>query len=395
VSVVAQSETLAVSATESGEPMALAAMPGVLCVTAYSDRPEAETFIGLHAAGFDIRVLCEPSALHYGRLEAAGVPVTPLSIKKRFDSDAVRSIRRLLETGRYGILHLFNNKAVLNGLRAARGHRVKIIAYRGIAGNDSFLSPGSWLRYLNPRVDRIVCVADAVRRHFLRLRLGPLHVAPHKPVLIYKGHDLAWYQETPLARAALGVPEASFLVGCVANWRPRKGIEVLIDAVAQLPRSVPIHLVLVGHMDSPRLRRRIATNPHSAHIHPLGYRADAAAIVAACDAAVLPSLKREGLPKSVIEAMAYGVAPIVTDTGGSPELIEHGISGLIVPSGDAHALAAALLRLYADPALRRRMGAAARDRIATRFSIRTTIAQTAALYRELAAELAAERESDS
>lgn len=365
----------------------------VLCVTAYPDRPEAETFIGLHAMGFRLRVLAEPSALHYQRIAAAGVPIAPLSITKRCDAKAVRQIRLELDAGAYDILHLLNNKAVLNGLRAARGRPLKIIAYRGIAGNDSFLSLGSWLRYLNPQVDRIICVADAVRRHFLSLRLGPLRVAPHKPVLIYKGHDLDWYRETPVARAALYVPTEAFLVGCIANWRPRKGIEVLVEAFGKLPQEVPVHLLLVGHMDNARLRARIAASPNAARIHLLGYRSDAAAILAACDTAVLPSLKREGLPKAVIEAMAYGVPPIVTDTGGSPELVEPGVSGFIVPAGNVRALTEALQALRIDPARRRRMGKAARERVAMRFSIRTTITQTAALYRELVAERAAEQQA--
>jgi len=73
--------------------------------------------------------------------------------------------------------------------------------------------------------------------------------------------------------------------------------------------------------------------------HFLGHREDALAIVGACDATVLPAIKREGLPKTVIESMALGVVPIVTRTGGSPELLVDGESGLVVPPGDAAALA--------------------------------------------------------
>jgi glycosyltransferase involved in cell wall biosynthesis len=244
----------------------------VLCVTAFSDRPEAETFIGLHRLGFDVTVMTEPAALHVERIRAAGVRVLPLHIARRFDAAAVRAIRAEIEQRGPAILHLFNNKAVQNGLRAARGYRLKIIAYRGIAGNDSLLSPASWLRYLNPRVDRIVCVADAVRRHFLDLRLGPLRVPPAKPVLIYKGHDLDWYRATPLPRAAIGVPSDGFLIGCVANWRPRKGIEVLVDAFGRMPPEAPCHLLLVGQMDGAKLRAQIAAHPRRERIHLLGYR---------------------------------------------------------------------------------------------------------------------------
>ncbi|HEU4619278.1 MAG TPA: glycosyltransferase, partial [Gammaproteobacteria bacterium] len=136
----------------------------------------------------------------------------------------------------------------------------------------------------------------------------------------------------------------------------------------------------------PALQKRIARSPMRERIRVFGYRRDAPRIVAACDAAVLPSLRREGLPKTVIEAMAYGVAPVVTNVGGSPELVEDGRSGRVVPPGDARALGAALLELYERPDLRRGFGSAARRRIAEEFSIEKTIEQTYELYRELTSD---------
>ncbi len=363
-----------------------------LLVTSFSDRPEAETIIGLHELGFRIRVMSSPRAAHYERMRRAGVPVVPLEFRGKLDLAAVRAIRRELESGGYDILHLFNNKATVNGLIAARGVPVRIVVYRGIVGNESFANPFSWMRSLNPRVDRIVCVAEAVREYFLTLKLLGLRVPPEKVVTIYKGHDLAWYDQPPVARSTLGVPPDAFVACCVANWRPRKGIEVLLDAFERLPDHVNAHLLLVGHMESEALQKRLRTNRRAADIHLLGYRRDAAAVVAAADVAVLPSLRREGLPKTVIEAMAYGVAPIVTAVGGSPELVEHGVSGLVVPPGDAAALADALLRLYDDRELTRALGAAARQRIGSRFTIGRTIAETAKLYRELASDRSARRQ---
>ena len=357
---------------------------GALLITSFSDRPEAETIIGLHELGFRLRVMSSPRALHFERMKQAGVPVVPLEFRGKLDLEAVRAIRRELESGGYDILHLFSNKAAMNGILAARGIPVRIVVYRGIVGNETFLNPFSWMRCLNPRVDRIVCVAEAVREYFLRLNVLGLRVPPEKLVTIYKGHDLEWYDQPPVARSSLGVPEDAFIVCCVANWRPRKGIEVLLDAFERLPDDVNAHLLLVGNMESESVRGRLRANRRAANIHVLGYRRDAAAVVAAADVAVLPSLKREGLPKTVIEAMAYGVAPIVTAVGGSPELVEHGKSGLVVPPGDPDALADALLRLYEDRELARTLGDAARQRIANDFTIGRTIAETAKLYRELA-----------
>jgi glycosyltransferase involved in cell wall biosynthesis len=358
-----------------------------LVVTSHSDRPEAETFIGLARRGVELRVLCSPAAPHYARLEQAGVNVAPFRIERRFDSAAVAALRRELETGGYGLVHLFNNKAVLNGVRAAKGLPVKIVTYRGIVGNESFYNPMSWLRYLNPRVDRIVCVAEAVRRYLLDLRFFGYRLPAEKAVTIYKGHDLAWYTAQPIPRRELGLPDDAFVIGCVANWRPRKGIEVLIDGCASLSERRNAYLLLVGHMDVASVRTHIERSPLRERIRLLGYRNDAPRIVAACDVAVLPSLRREGLPKTVIEAMAYAVAPVVTDVGGSAELVEDRRSGLVVPPGDVRALGAALSELYERPDERRDFGTAARRRIAECFSIDRTIEQTYELYRELTAKL--------
>jgi glycosyltransferase involved in cell wall biosynthesis len=86
------------------------------------------------------------------------------------------------------------------------------------------------------------------------------------------------------------------------------------------------------------------------------------------------------LPKVVIEAMAYGIPPIVTNSGGSPELVEDGVSGLVVAPGDAKAIAEAIVRLIRDPTLRLTMGKGARERIATHFRIEDTIQRTLELY---------------
>jgi len=355
-----------------------------LCIMLGVDRPEAETFIGLHKLGVHIRVLCAADSPHFALLQNAGIPLAPIEFRSRLDRRAIEQIRSELSAGSYDILHLLHNEPVLNGLIAARGHpELRIIVYRGIVGNVSFLNPLSWMRYLNPRVDRIICVAEAVREYFLKMRLLWLRVPPNKPVTIHKGHDVRWYQTTPADLQELDIPAGAFIVGCVANWRPRKGIEVLIDAFRALPADAPIYLLLVGDMASKPVDRAIAASPARERIRRVGFRRDAPALVAACDVAVLPSLRREGLPRSIIEAMAYAVPPVVTDSGGSPELIVHGESGLIVPPADSVALAEAFLELYQNSQRRRRMGESARRRIVSDFNIETTIAKTARLYQEL------------
>ncbi len=354
-----------------------------LCVTEGADLPTIATFIGMHRSGVEVTVVCPRSHANFDRLESAGVPVIEIPLKKNFDREGAAALRAELERGRYHVVHTFNSRALTNSLTASKGLPIKVIAYRGIVGNLSFLDPMSWKRYLNPRIDRIVCVCDAIRRWFLAMKPAFLRMPENRPVTIHKGHDLNWYTDTPADLSEIGVPEGSFTIACTAAYRPRKGIEYLIEAVESLPDDVPAHLVLIGDMDSPKLAARLAKSPARDRVHLAGFRKDAPAWTAACDVFCLPSTKREGLARAIIEAMAYSVAPVVTDCGGSPELVVDGECGYVVPIRDAAALSEAFEKLYRDPALRQRFGAAARQRIATNFRNEDTVRKTIALYEEL------------
>lgn len=338
-------------------------------------------FIGMHRAGVAVTVVCPPEHPHYPLLAAERIPVVDIRFRRNFDRAAIARVREELVRGAYDIVHTFNNKAISNVLLAARDLPVKIVAYRGIVGAVGFLDPMSWMRYLNPRIDRIVCVAEAIRQHFLNMRPKFLRMPAERPVTIHKGHKLEWYAEEPLDLTTVGVPREAFVVGCVANYRPRKGIEVLVEAMEQLPTDV--HLLLIGRMEAERLTRRIERSPAKARIHRTGFRQDAPALAAACDAFCLPSTRREGLSRAIIEAMAYGVPPVVTDSGGSPELVVDRVSGLVVAANDGRALAHAIERLYRDGEFRARLGRAARDRIATDFRNEDTVQKTIALYESL------------
>ena len=355
----------------------------VLAVTEGADRPTTESFIGLRDRGVDITVICPEAHANYQRLASAGVPVIDIPLKKNFDKLGQRALRNELEGGRYDILHTFNSRAVTNGLAACKGLPVKVICYRGIVGNVSFLDPMSWMRYLNPRIDRIVCVCDAIRRYFLAMQPAFLRMPATRPVTIHKGHKLEWYTDEPVSRSELGIPDDAFLVGCTASYRPRKGVEYLVAAMDLLPDDIPAHLVLVGNMSADKLDRQITASRARERIHRVGFRNDAPAVSAACDVFCLPSTKREGLPRAVIEAMAYRVPPIVTDSGGSPELIEAGKSGMLVPVKDAQAIADAIEFLFRNPDTREAMGEAARRRIGDDFRNEDTVTKTLQLYESL------------
>jgi len=345
-------------------------------------RPEAEMLIGLKRLGVDMELMTRADSPYGRRLQEVGIPVHDHIPRRKLAWSSIRRIRATLRAGQHDILHLFNKKAIVNGIFASWGLPVHVVLYRGQTGNVSRFDPAAYLSHLSPRVERIVCVSESVRQSLL-----PEVRDPDVPVTIYKGHDLAWYADVqPASRAGLGVPADAFVIVCVANNRPRKGVPVLLEAFSGLGDLADVHLVLVGRgMTSTEIRSAARRCPHPERVHLFDHRPDVLELVASCDVAVLPATRREGLPKTVIEAMALAVAPVVTRTGGAPELVEHERSGLVVEPGDADALATALRRLAADRPFAADLGTAARQRLGSRFRVEDSIQRHLELYRSLVA----------
>lgn len=359
----------------------------VLVVATALPRCETHLLMGIQASGIEVHALFKPDDYNAGRLSAAGVKVMPFTISKRIQLDAIRRIRSLLEENSYDIVHVIQKHALFNARLALVGRSERLIAYRGIIGNLSFFDPMAWMTYFSPRVDRVICVANAIRNYFINKRFPGFRMPPERFVAIHKGHNVDWYkQEAPFDRGLLGIPADAHAIGCVAAMRRRKGITYLIEALEHIPRDLNVHLVLVGAISDKAIERAIETSPHRDNIHALGFRKDAPAIAGSLDVIVLPSIRREGLPRSIIEGMSQGVPAVVTNSGGSPELIVENENGLIVPPKDARALADAVTFLLRDDDRRRRYGEAARRHIIENLRIETTVEKTIQVYRDVLGE---------
>lgn len=356
----------------------------VLCINGESDPAETGSFIEMHKRGVDITVITWPGTFNYDALTDAGVPTIPYVLKGKLSRPCIQFIRKELQRKPYDVLHMLDKRATMNGLWASRGMDVKLVAYRGIVGNLSYLDPLSWLYLLNPRLDRIICVCEAIRQYLLSLGMPGIRLRREVPVTIYKGHNPEWYQPPFEDLEQFGIPGDAFVVACTARGVPRKGVPVLLEAIDRLPPDLNIHFLLAGtKMDNALHRQLVAKSQYSNNIHLFGFLKRMPWILPNCDVAVLPSLRREGLPRGIIEAMIGGAVPIVTDSGGSPELIEADKSGFLVPPGRAQPIADKILALYNDRELHRRMSDAARERIRNDFRVEDTAAKTISLYREL------------
>jgi glycosyltransferase involved in cell wall biosynthesis len=356
----------------------------VLAVNGESDPAETGSFIEMHQRGVDIKVITWPDTFQHNMLTAAGVPTIPYVLKGKFSPEGIRLIRRELQSKQYDILHMLDKRGTMNGLWASIGMDVKLVAYRGIVGNISYFDPLSWLYLLNPRIDRIICVCEAIRKYLLSLGMPGMRIRRDVPVTIHKGHNLDWYGPPFEDLRQFGIPDGCFVVACTARGVPRKGVPVLLEAIDNLPPGLNIHFLLAGtHMDNPNHKKLVEANQYRNNIHIYGFLKRMPWILPNCDVSVLPSLRREGLPRGIIEAMIGGAVPIVTDSGGSPELVENEKSGFVVPPGESTPIRDRILELYQDRALHARMSDAARERIRKDFTVEKTAKQTIALYREL------------
>ena len=312
------------------------------------------------------------------------MPVIPYALKWKLSPPCIRVIRAELKRKQYDVLHMLDKRATMNGLMASIGINIKLVAYRGIIGNLAYWSPQSWLYLLNPRLDRIICVCDAIRRYLLDLGVPGLRLRRDVPVTVRKGHRPELYEGDAEDLKQYGIPDDTFVVACTVRAVPRKGVPVFIEAIDGLPPGLNIHFLMAGSkMDSPLHRGLVAKNSYADNIHIYGFLKRMPWILKGVDISVLPSLKREGLPRAMLEAMIAGVVPIVTNSGGSPELIEKDVSGFVVEPGDPAAIREKILELYNDREMHSRMSAAAKQRVLTDFTIEKTARETIAVYQDM------------
>jgi len=357
----------------------------ILVVSNYSgissSRPEAELMLGLARKGVSITIMTPGKAEYVPAFEQAGIRVIDFQPRKKFDRNEISFMRQELMDGDYDVVHLFNGKAIINGLKAAKGLRTKVVLYRGYCGHIHWWDPTAYFKFLHPRADAIWCiapaVADLINRNILFGR--------KKAFCIAKGHDPHWYENieaTPLHE--FNLPPDAFVVSMVANARRMKGIKYLIRSTFYIDSTLPVYILLIGRgLDSPDIKKLVEKSPLRNRIIFTGYRPDANGLVKNSDVFVLSSIFGEAICKSVIEAMSLGVAPVITDIPGNRGLVENFESGLVIPRKDPEAIARSVERLYRAPDERINMAVAAQERIKSHYHIQDTIEKMFAFYQKL------------
>ncbi|MCD6219722.1 GT4 family glycosyltransferase PelF, partial [Candidatus Calescamantes bacterium] len=321
-------------------------------------------------------------------LEKIGIPVINIGMRARIDIDLkyLRGIFHLAEFIRkekFHIVHTHLYRANTPGRIAAILARVPII----IANEHNV---DSWKRFSQRRMDRflakftdkIIVVSNEVKKFYV----NEVGIPDDKLEVIYNGVDLKRFEkdfDKKKKRKELGLPLSSPLVGTIGRLQLQKDHKTFLKASSLILKKFPkVHFLIVG---GGSLRKELENFTRNLkiekNVHFLGERKDIEEILPLMDIFVLTS-KREGFPITVLEAMACSIPVVATSVGGTPELIEEGKTGFLIPPENPHILSEAIINLLKNEELGKEMGKYGKERVKS-FSIEKMVEKTEFLYDKL------------
>ena len=338
----------------------------------------------IDAARYDVHVISLSPGSAVRKLQRHGIPVTV--IDEPDDAIATGAVAALLGDLRPEVIHNHMYRAELVGTRAAialgeigrpRPFVVSTVHSSRIRSEEDRAE----LRILTPRMDRLIAVSRSIVE---KLHHEGRDGAPIE--LIHNGVDLQRYDhQGPCCtlREEYGLPAEGPIVGVVARLEPEKGHPTLLEAWPLVLAAIPDATLLVVGEGS--RREALEAMSHELGIAGrvvfTGRRDDVPAVTAALDVAVLPSY-REALGLTILEAMALSRPVVASNVGGIPEMVEDGVTGLLVPPRDPESLAAAIVRLLRDHPLADMLARAGHDLVHERFCIELMVDAVERIYDE-------------
>jgi len=316
----------------------------------------------------------------------AGITTTCLDARRSLDVEWPRRLRRLLRQRRFAIVHTHSPLPAVVARRLAPSSTLFVHTEHNLWGVYR------WPTYAGNAVtfsrnDAVFAVSDGVAASIQRPWWARIGSEPPVETLLHgvaPQHAPRGEQARREARARLDLNLSTPVVGNVANLSPKKDHQGLLAAMDEVRRHVPdVVLLLIGSGPLERqLQSEVASRGQAESVRFLGSRDDVAELLPAFDIFVLSS-RFEGLPISLLEAMAAEVACVATAVGGIPEVINDGVNGRVVSPGEPSALGGAITELLMDVPRRRSLATAGRHTVEAGFSIDRAIERTEHLYDEL------------
>src|SRR5438067_1752588 len=343
------------------------------------------TVNGLRAMGERAALVSRPDG-ELRRRAAEGLDLIPLFPRAERDLTAAWRFARVLKRLAPDVVHAHDphgvamaSLALSLGASSSAGRSPVLVASRRV---DFHLKGNSFSRWKHRQVDCFIAASDAIRK-----MLVADGVAPADVVTVHEGIDV----DHVAAAAPVNVHEAFWLphhapvVGNVAALVPHKGQRYLIDAAHLVVREIPdARFIILGEGElRNHLERQVREHHLEKHVLLPGFRTDVLGCIKGFDLFVMSSIT-EGLGTSLLDAMACSRPIVATTAGGIPEIVDEGVTGLLVPPRDHAAMADAIVALISDKARRHAMGEAGFARVNEKFSVERMIAGTAAVYARVA-----------
>jgi glycosyltransferase involved in cell wall biosynthesis len=343
------------------------------------------TVNGLRAIGQRATLVAHPDG-ELRRRAANDVEVVPLAPRTELDLTAAWRFARLVKQLAPDVIHAHDPHAVamsalaLSLGAAEKGARVPaLIASRRV---DFRLRGNSFSRWKYRQVDCFVAASDAIR-----LILAADGIPAARAVTVHEGIDLGHVAAAPPVdvHETFWLPHHAPIVGNVAALVAHKGQRYLVEAAQLVVQQIPdARFVILGEGElRDQLEHQIRHHHLEKHVLLPGFRTDVIGCMKSFDVFVMSSVN-EGLGTALLDAMACARPVVATRTGGIPEIVEDGVTGVLVPPRDHAALARAIVQLLRDRPLGERLGAAGSARVAARFSAERMVAETARVYQRVA-----------
>jgi glycosyltransferase involved in cell wall biosynthesis len=293
-----------------------------------------------------------------------------------WDFQALVRLVSLIRRERVELVHTHSSVDSWLGGMAGRLAGVPVVRSRHV----SIPVRGRWNPAYSLLADRIIASGEAIGRI-----LTYAGVSPSKVVALPAGVDLTRFSPGALcARVRAELALTGPVIGSVAMFRGSKGHAVLLEAFDRLGREFPdAHLLLVGDGTRRLSVERMAEAWGIGRVVFTGFREDIPDLLRTMDCFVLASTRTEGVPQSLLQAMAVGCAVVASAIGGIPEVVQHGVNGLLVPPGDPAALAAAIRTVLTEPTAAGERAERGRALVRSRFSHTHAMDRLERLYSSL------------
>ena len=311
------------------------------------------------------------------KLEALGIKVKYFHIEKLWHIYKLANIVSFLRQGRFDILHSYLFHANIIGRICGKLAGILIIV-SSIRVCEREKLYHLWMdRITNWMVDIEICVSKEVKN----FTIEKANIPEHKLEVVENGIPDSFLNAVTSHR---NKKAHSLVIGTVARLSEQKGIKYLLHAAKRVINKFPdITFIIAGNgSQREKLGDLSIELGISDKVKFPGFRNDIPELLFVIDIFVLPSLW-EGMPNVLLEAMAAGKPVIATDTGGSKDIIDSSINGILVEPGNSEALAEAILKLLEDPAQRQRLGESAKQTVKERFPIDKMISKTEQVYAQL------------